>query len=137
MTTQNNNFKAEVHRNTIRLAVWTGAWVLSMALASFGPKFLWEENKALTIPAIGLNVLMGIMMILANIKNINAMDELQRKIQMDAMAVSLGVGVVGGLAYSILDQTNIIPWDAEISVLVILISLTYMVSLFINQKRYL
>lgn len=137
MKTQNNNFKTQAHKNTVNLAIWTLAWVLSMALATFGPRFIWEDNKALTIAAIGFNVIMGVMMILANMRNLNSMDELQRKIQLDAMAISLGVGIVGGLAYSVMDQTDIIPWDAEISFLVILISLTYMVSLFINQKRYL
>ncbi|WP_224487915.1 hypothetical protein [Robertkochia flava] len=137
MSATKNDFKAQTHKNTVRLAVWTGAWVVSMALAAFGPKFVWNENKTLSVLAILLNVSMGIMMILANRTLIKGMDELQRKIQIDAMAISLGVGVVGGLAYSLLDTTNVIPWDAEISFLVVLISVTYMIGIFVNQKRYL
>ncbi|MCJ7758381.1 MAG: hypothetical protein MUP24_09565, partial [Gillisia sp.] len=75
-------------------------------------------------------------MILANRKFINSLDELQKKIQMDAMGIALGVGVVGGLGYSLLDQTNVITQDAQISFLVILISLTYMIGVFIGKKRY-
>lgn len=137
MNASKNDFKSQTKRNTIQLAIWTWTWVLSMALAAFGPKFLWNENKTLTLLSILLNVGMGAMMIRANMKFVNGLDELQRKIQTDAMALSLGVGIVGGLAYSLLDTTNLIPWDAEISVLVVIISLTYMVSLFVNQKRYL
>ena len=75
-------------------------------------------------------------MILTNIKHINSMDDLQRKIQLDAMGIALGVGVVGGLSYSLLDTTNLISKDAEISFLVILISITYMLGLLIGTKRY-
>lgn len=137
MNTKKNDFKLQTVRNTRQLGVWTFAWVLSMALASFGPKFLWDNNKTLSLLAILLNLGMGFMMIRANMKFLNGLDELQRKLQIDAMAISLGVGIVGGLAYSLLDTTNIIPWDAEISLLVVLISVTYMISLFVNQKRYL
>ena len=52
------------------------------------------------------------------------------------MALALGVGVVGGLSYSLLDTTNLIAQDAEISYLVILIALTYLASVVIGQKRY-
>ncbi|THD69176.1 hypothetical protein E7Z59_02265 [Robertkochia marina] len=137
MNATNNDFKSKTKRNTIQLAIWTWSWVLSMALAAFGPKFLWDQNKGLTLAAILLNLAMGFMMIRANMKFLNGLDELQRKIQIDAMAISLGVGIVGGLAYSLLDTTNLIPWDAEISLLVVIISVTYMVSLLVNQKRYL
>ena len=136
MKTDDNNFKSAALRNTRRLAWWTLAWVLSMALASFGPKFLWAEHKLITIAAIVLNLALGVMMILANRNLIRGLDELQRKIHLDAMAITLGVTLVAGLSYSLLDVTNIIPWDAEISFLVILMSLTYLLSLIISQRRY-
>ena len=52
------------------------------------------------------------------------------------MGIALGVGVVGGLSYSLLDQSNVITQDAEIGFLVMLISLTYMIGTLIGQKRY-
>jgi len=64
------------------------------------------------------------------------LDELQQKIQLEAMGLALGVAVVVGLAYSSLDVTNVIPWDAEISNLVILVALTYIAGVFIGQRRY-
>lgn len=119
-----------------KLAIWTMLWVFSLAVATFGPKFIWDENVALTVLAVVLNALFGLAMILINIKHINSLDELQKKIQLDAMGVALGVGVVGGISYSVLDITNLITQDAEISFLVILISLTYMIGILIGQKRY-
>ena len=75
-------------------------------------------------------------MIFANIRHINGLDDLQKKIQLEGMAIALGVGIVGGLSYSLLDTTNLISQDAEISFLVILIALTYLFSVLIGQKRY-
>lgn len=123
-------------KNTINLAFWTISWTASMALSTFGRMFIWHDNKTLSIAAILINLLLGIGMILANIRFIKGLDELQQKIQLEAMSIALGVGVIGGLFYSQLDQANIITSNAEISHLVILIALTYMVGIFIGRVRY-
>jgi hypothetical protein len=133
---ENQDWSTRVKKNTKNLAVWTMAWVLSMALATFGPKFLWEGNDALTVFGILLNALLGAGMIFANIKHLNGLDDLQKKIQLEGMAIALGVGIVGGLTYSLLDTTGIIQQDAEISFLVMLIGITYLVSVLIGQSRY-
>ena len=133
---ENQDWNARVKKNTTNLAIWTAAWTLTMALATFGPKFLWAENLPLTISGILVNTLFGIGMIMANIRHLNGLDDLQRKLHMEAMGIALGVGVVGGLSYSLLDITNVIKQDAEISYLVILIALTYLITLIIGVKRY-
>jgi len=76
-------------------------------------------------------------MILANRKLFNHYDELERKIHLESLALSLGLAVVVGLTYSLLDQTNLIPFDAEIGILIGFVGLTYMITLLINRKRYL
>lgn len=126
----------QVIRATKILAVWTFLWVGSMALGTFGPKFIWNENTTLTIVGVIINAIFGAGMIFANIRHLNSLDELQRKIQVEAMGVALGVGVVGGLTYSMLDTTNLMEGDAEISIVVILISITYAITLAIGQIRY-
>ncbi len=118
------------------MAFWTFAWTASMALATFGPKYIWAENTAFTVIAILLNAGLGAGMILANIRHLKGLDELHQRIQLEAMAVALGVGVVGGLSYSLLDTTNVMQGDAEISVLVILIGLTYLAGSIVGQFRY-
>lgn len=123
-------------KNTINLAIWTGAWLLSMALSTFGPLVIWGDNSSLTAFAIALNFLVGIGMIFANIRLLNGLDELQRKIQLEAMGISLGLAVVAGLAYSSLDQSNLISYDAEISHLVILVGITYLAGVLIGSSRY-
>ena len=128
--------KTQRSNNLKRLGFWTFAWTLSVALASFGGEFLWEGNQMLNVAAIGLNLFVGILMILANRRLIENLDELEKKIQLESMGLTLGLTLVVGLAYSLLDITNVIPWDAEISFLVIFMGLCYLTTTFLNSRRY-
>ena len=123
-------------KNTRNLGYWTFAWVSSMALASFGPKLIWDFNNWISSLVILFNLAMGFGMILAQKKWLNSLDELQIRIQLNAMAIALGVGIVGGLSYSLLDISNLITMDAEIGILVMLISLTYLGGTIIGTHRY-
>jgi hypothetical protein len=134
-TTQQDRARREKEQ-TLRLAFWTLAWVLSQALATFGPEFIWPTRNALTATAIGLNLLLGAGMVLATRNHLLSLDELQRKINLDAMAVTLGVGVVAGLAWSTMDATNLIPFDAEIAHVVVIMGLTYLSAVLLGQLKY-
>jgi heme exporter protein D len=122
-------------RNTVRLGLWTGAWLISMAVAVFGPIFVWE-SRAVSLVAILINVALGICMMIANKRYLDGLDELQRKIQLDAMALALGMGLVIGLGYSAMDIANVIEVDAEISFLVMLIGVIYLLGILIGRRKY-
>ena len=122
--------------NTVQLGLWTGAWVLTTAFAAFGPKFFWEFNTPLTILGVLINLGIGFGMILANKRLLNGMDELMRKIQLEAMAISLGVGLVCGLSYELLEDIKLITFEPEVSHLIMLMALTYMVGVIAGNRRY-
>lgn len=128
--------KEERRKHLRNLALWTWSWVASLAMATFGPIFIWDDHKGLTTLAILINLIHGGCMILANRKLFNHYDELERKIHLEALGLTLGLTVIVGLTYSLLDQTNLIPFDAEIGVLVGFVGVTYMITLLINTKRY-
>jgi len=135
MRTKENH--CELRKAKIRdLAMWTGIWTISVAIVTFGSKFIWDYSTIATIIAIIVSTISGIGMIRSNIRYLMALDELQRKIQMDAMGIALGVALVGGISYSMLDTTNIIAQDAEISFLIILIGLSYFGAVVIGNARY-
>ena len=134
--TESGNRASRTQKNTVRLGIWTAAWVLSLAVATFGPLLLWGENRLLTGVAVAVNLVVGAGMILANKRHLKGLDELQQKIQLEAMSLALGVALVVGLAYSTADTTNLMQNDAEISYLVILVTLTYVAGIFFGHKRY-
>ena len=75
-------------------------------------------------------------MIWANRNLFNHYDELERKLHLEAMALTLGLTLITGLSFSLLDQTNLIAFDAEISFLVIFMGITYLIALLVNRRRY-
>jgi hypothetical protein len=136
METKSNEWEATARTNVRHLAYWTGSWALTIAIAGFGPKFLWDYNSGISILAILVSTIVGAGMILMNRKYTNGLDELHRRVTMDAKAIALGVGVVGGLSYSMLDAANVISFDAEIGHLVMLMGLTYFVAFIVGSIRY-
>jgi len=123
-------------RNTVGLAAWTAAWVASLALAAFGPGALWNDQPAPTLIAIAVSVLVGIGMLFANKRNLQEMDELQRTIQLQAMAWSLGAGLVGGVAWTLLARHGLIGFDAEIGHLIAFMAVVYLVGTLAGLRRY-
>jgi hypothetical protein len=133
---QCSDWSGETKKNTKRLAIWTGAWVATMAIATFGSLLVWPEIIWLKVVSVVINLLIGIGVIFANKRHLEGLDELQQKIQLDAMAISLGVGLIAGTSYSTLDNINLISFDAEISHLVMLIGVTYLLGVIFGQRRY-
>ena len=125
-----------VRTSTIRLARWTGLWVAATALMSFGPVFLWNKAVVFTLFAVGLSVAVGAGMILANKNYLAELDELQRKVYLDAMAITVGVAVIVPIPYKVLEKYAVIPFHADVEHLMMLMSLTFVVSLIYGTRRY-
>ena len=127
---------AQTKKNTLRLFFWTGAWVLATAGAAFGPRFLWDFNTLPTMLGVLIHIGIGFGMIRMCRQNLLGLDELQRKIQLDAMALSLGVGVVFGVSYEMLEDIKLITFEPEISHLHLLMCLTYFIGIILGNRRY-
>tara|TARA_B100000780_G_scaffold138673_1_gene97037 strand:- start:7888 stop:8274 length:387 start_codon:yes stop_codon:yes gene_type:complete len=126
--------KEQKRQNKIMLA-WTFAWVASIAFLTGGVNSLWDS---LLITKIGLliNLAIGIGMIIANKNLFKTYDELQKKIQFEAMAVTLGLVVVVGLVYEVSFDFGVINKEPEFEYLMLFISFSYIASNIINAKRY-
>ncbi|HLU05045.1 MAG TPA: hypothetical protein VKZ91_00685 [Woeseiaceae bacterium] len=133
--TSSNDWAATITKSTVRLGYWTAAWVATLAVATFGPTFIWQSRAASSI-AILVNLAVGVGMILAHKRHLKSLDEMHQKIQLEAMGLSMGVGLIAGLAWSTADMANVIPFDAEIGALVILMALAYMAGIFAGYRRY-
>ncbi len=123
-------------KTTARLALWTLAWVATLALARFGPRLLWDSQPVASWAAVATNLAVGIGWIVAHARYLRGIDELQRKIMQDALAVTLGVGWVGGFAYVVADAADLIARDAEIGVLTALLGVVYLIAIVVGNIRY-
>ena len=130
------NRAARNRRDTVILGMWTAAWLATTALASFGSRLLWQDNLLLTWLMIMLSVATGIGMVVANARHLKSMDELQQRVTLNAMGIALGAGLVGGIAFSLLDSNQLIAFKADISVLIVGMGLTYIVATFAGLRHY-
>ena len=127
---------AQTKKNTLRLFFWAGAWVLATAGAAFGPRFLWDFNTLPTVLGVLVHIGIGFGMIRLFRQYLLRLDELQRKIQLDAMGLSLGVGIVVGSSYELLEDIKLITFEPEISHLHLLMCLTYFIGIILGNRRY-
>lgn len=123
-------------RNTVGLAAWTAAWAASVGLAAFGPGVFWNDQPAPTLIAIAVSVLIGVGMLFANKRHLQGMDELQRTIQLQTMAWTLGAGLVGGVASTLFGRHGLVAFEAEIAHLVAFMAVVYLVGSVAGALRY-
>ena len=117
------------------MLAWTLAWVASLAFLTGAENSLWD-NIIFTQIGLIINLAIGIGMIIANKNLFKTYDELQKKIQFEAMAITLGLAVVVGLTYEVSFDFGVINSETEFEYLVLFISFSYTASNIINSRRY-
>lgn len=124
-------------KTTVRLVLWTLAWVATLALARFGPGLLWDSQRPVASwTAVAANLVVGIGWIVAFARFLRGLDELQRKFLQDALEVTLGVGWVGGFAYVVADAAGLIAYDVNIALFPVLLGVVYSTAFIVGKIRY-
>lgn len=134
---QSEKLNTRLNRGTKQIFIWTLAWVLSNALVMFGSKNLWNYHTEITLLALVLNLGLGIKMLLVFKSHLADMDEMQRKIHFNAIAVSLGVSMVLGSIMGMLEPVGLLEQVPSASSLLFVMGISYIVAVFVNFKRYL
>jgi hypothetical protein len=126
--------KEQKKQNKVMLG-WTLAWVVSLAFLTGAENTLWND---LIYTKIGLliNLVIGIVMIVAHKNLFKTYDELQKKIQFEAMAITLGLAVVVGLTYEVSFDFGVIDKEPEFEYLMLFICFSYVASTIISAIRY-
>jgi len=135
MTTQNAAVRREL-RGTGMIALWTIAWVATLALAMFGTDLFFGGSPVVGWILVGINLAVGLGWIVAHARFLHKVDDLQRKVVTDALAVGLGVGVVGGLAYAVAANLGLISFDFGPAVFPVLAAVSYIVATVVGNLRY-
>jgi len=129
------SYRAEI-RTTGALVAWTLGWAASLALARFGPGVWGDSQPVATWAAVVANLVVGVGWIVAFTRFLRALDELQRKILQDALAVALGAGWVVGFGYVVADAAGLIPVEVEIAVLPALMGAVFLIAFVVGKIRY-
>lgn len=123
-------------RNMAPTAIWTVVWLATLALARFGPDGLWPSQPVLSWIAVIANAFVGIGVIVVHARYLRRIDDLQRKILLDAMAIALGVGLLAAFTYAVANAAELITFDANIAVFAALMGVTYGIVSVVGTLRY-
>ena len=114
---------------------WRLAWVVSLVILTGAENSLWD-NKIYTIIGLIINFAIGIGMIIAEKNLFKTYDELQKRIQFEAMAITLGLVIIVGLTYEVSFDFGIIDKEPQFEYLMIFISLSYIITNIVNSRRF-
>ena len=131
-----NNYPIMIAKSSLHLLRWTVAWVATSAVAAFGPRLIWNFATLPTILGVLINLGVGFGMILQTKRHLQGLDELGQKIFLDAAAFTLGVGLVCGISYELLEDIRLISFEPEIGHLIILMGLTFMAGMIAGHRKY-
>jgi hypothetical protein len=121
----------------LRLLGGTLAWLATLALAQFGPELLWgQQLPALSWAAIALNIVAGIVWIVSFAFFLRTIDELERKILLDAFTVTLGAGFVGAMAYAAASSAGLVPEAFSIALFAVFLAVVYLIAFVVGKIRY-
>jgi hypothetical protein len=121
----------------LRLLAGTLAWLATLALAQFGPDHLWSSDLiAVSWAAIALNIVAGILWIVSFAFFLRTVDELERKIQLDALTVTLGAGFIGAMAYAAASTADLVPENFSIALFAVVLAVVYLLAFVAGKIRY-
>jgi hypothetical protein len=130
-----NPYRSRIWTNNKRLCRWHGAWLAATALMAFGPILLWKA-PVFTLLTVGLDLAAGVGMILATKKYVMELDELHRRVWLNALGITVGVAVSAVPPLAVMGAYHVIPFHPNIAHLVMLMAVTFVVSLVYGMVRY-
>lgn len=122
-------------RDNLVLVAWVFAWMAALTVADKAALYGWWSDEWMTLLAISIHVLIGIGMIFKFMAMLRNMDDLQRRIQLEALSMALGISLVGCAAYSLLVTWGYIV-DEEVSDIFMLMCVSYAASTLFGVWRY-
>jgi hypothetical protein len=122
-------------RNQRLVLLWSFLWALSFLAVALGIKREWLSSGVVTLAAVTGSALLGIATVLAYRRFLEGTDELRRKIEVEALALAFGVGMVGGLSYWLLAISGAVSERGFAYVFCAMI-VAHPVCVLIGRRRY-
>ena len=121
-------------KNAITVNFWCLAWAVSLLAISYVSEFNWYAATWIKMTGFIIHALIGVGMIFAFKRFVSKADELERKIQLEALALSVAVTIVFYSSYTILEKSLEIA-ELSPSYLIVAMSLGYALGLIIGRIR--
>jgi len=121
-------------RNQLRVILWSLVWALSFVAVTLIVKRAWWPFGLTLAAGLGTS-LFGIATVLAYRRFLHETDELRRKIEVEALSLAFGVGVIGGMTYWLLAVMGAVP-ALDFYFVFVVMFLAHPVGVFLGRRRY-
>jgi len=121
-------------KNANRVNLLAVLWALSLLIGSLLSQYYSLSALVISLAFI-IHTLIGIAMAFAFKRFLGQLDEMERKIQLDALALAVGVTIISFSSYSILAKNGILP-ELNSAYLIALMALTYIAGIVSGRLRY-
>ena len=122
-------------QNSRRILYWLIAWMATWLGANLAVSYdILDKGLPATLAAV-VSLCLGVGCVFAYRRYLREADELRRKIELDALAVAFGVGIVGGLSYWLFGRAGAV---GEVDLLLVFVAMmvTYSIANFVGLVRY-
>ncbi len=122
-------------RNKRRMRAWLLSWMGSWLAIIMALRFDWLPQGLLATTLTILSAVLGLFALAAYRRFLLEADELHRKIQLEALAAAVGIGVLGGLTAWLLVLTGALESFDGLWIIVAML-FSHGIGVFIGQRRY-
>ena len=123
-------------KNANKVNLLAFAWAGTLAISTICAEYTWYDAVLPITIAFVVHMGIGLAMVFSYRKFLIELDEMERKIQQDALVLSVGVTIIGFSSYSILEGAGVVS-ELSPSSLIVLMALAYMTGIIIGRIRYL
>jgi len=121
-------------RNQWRVILCAFVWAIFFVAVTLGIKKEWLPF-GVSLAGVIATSLFGLATVLAYRRFLHETDELRRKIEVEALALAFGLGVVGGLTYWLLAVMGAVH-ETGFAYVFALMLITHSVGVLIGRRRY-
>ena len=132
---QHSDYDRRSIRDNLALVGWIFAWMASLTISDKAALYGWWSAEWITWLSIAVNFALGVWVAVRFVRMLRGMDDLQRKIQLEALAFSFGVSLVASISYSLLVTWGYIT-DEEVSDIFVVMCVAYSLAVIVGTLRY-
>jgi len=134
-TSQTGTYDKRSIKENLKLLAWVFTWMASLIISDKAALYGWWTAEWITVLSIIINASFGMLLVHRYRFMLKGMDDLQRKIQLEALSMAFGVSVVGTISYSLLVTWGYIV-DEEVTDIFLLMCMSFTASVLLNNVRY-
>jgi drug/metabolite transporter (DMT)-like permease len=126
---------ARDRKNQRWIILWSLLWMASWVTLILAIENEWIERGWPVVVGTVVTLPPALLTLFAYRRYLREADELRRKIELDALALAFGVGLVGGFSFFALARGGLVAMDDFLFVIMAMVA-THSVGVWIGHRRY-